>query len=149
MGYVFGSGDSSEASTCGSPSDGGPTNLKWMVFAPDVTTARAYFQPYIQRRQAQQAATPGLRVITEVGPSLDENLSGQALPRDQWFSIQMALKVSKTGDGFIRAWIDDQLAAEVTNISTIAGSDTGIREWGLGDYWNGLLIVTGKPLISR
>jgi hypothetical protein len=139
MGYVYGIGDGAEASTCGGQAtDGGIPNLKWMSFTPDVTTARTYFQPYVQRRQALQAVNPGLRVITEVGGLVDVNGSAAALPRDRWFCIELAAKVSKTGDGFIRAWIDGILQAERVNISTINATDNGLAEWGIGDYWNGV-----------
>jgi hypothetical protein len=139
MGYIFDGGDSAEASTCGgAPTDGGITNLKWMSFTPDVTTSRTYFQPYIQRRQALQAVNPGLRVITEVGGLSNVNGSAAALPRNRWFSIELAVKVSKTNDGFMRCWIDGIMQAERVNINTIAATDNGLAEWGIGDYWNGI-----------
>jgi hypothetical protein len=140
MGYVYGgSGDAAEASACGGkPTDGGVTNLKWMGFTPDGSTSRIYFQPFIQRRQALQAVNPGCRVITEFGDQFITNATAAALPRDRWFSLELAVKVSKTGDGFIRAWADGIMQVEMTNISTIAASDNGMAEWGLGDYWNGI-----------
>jgi hypothetical protein len=141
MGYVYGgSGDAAEASACGGkPTDGGVTNLKWMSFTPDGNTSRIYFQPYIQRRQALQAVNPGCRVITEFGSQFIQNASAAALPRDRWFSIELAVKVSKTtADGFIRAWVDGILQAEMININTIAATDNGLAEWGIGDYWNGI-----------
>lgn len=141
MGYAFGGGDGAEASQCGSPSDGGLENMKWMRFVPDVGTARIYFQPYVARRQIAQPANAGLRVITEAGPAVATHesvgLSGFPFPRDEWFALQMAVKVSKTGDGFIRAWINNTLVAEATGISTIAAAANGLEKWGLGPYWNG------------
>jgi hypothetical protein len=142
MGYVFGTSDSAAASTCGNDA-GGSGYIKWLVFAPDNTTARTYLMPEIAKGAVNQAANDGIALITETGAILNK-VTNRNLPRDQWFSLQLAVKVSKdTSDGFMRAWLNDEMVVERTGINTIGASDTGLDEFGIGDYWNGVPYTDG------
>jgi len=74
--------------------------------------------------------------------SLGNCTSGEdVLPRDQWTALQLAWKISSTGDGWYRAWADDTYlggcdAPNVPDGYTVA-------TWGIGNYWNGLAWVQG------
>jgi hypothetical protein len=142
MGYVFGTSDSAAASTCGKNSDGSGY-IKWLVFAPNNTTARIYLLPENPKGAVNQAANDGIAVIAETGAILSK-VTSRNLPRDQWFSLQLAVKVSKdTSDGFMRAWLNDDMVVERTGINTIGASAAGITEFGVGDYWNGVPYTDG------
>lgn len=140
FGYKYGgSSDRDEASACGRSADGNLW-LKWLVFAPDIGTARVYLMPTAARR-ALVNDNPRIRIISEALHRPGD--FGVDLPRDRWFSLQMAVHVSSGDDGFIRAWLDDEYLGEVVGPTTVEGAS--LVEWGLGDYWNGVPWTDGEP----
>ncbi len=143
FGYRWGSGapTTPTGDGCGGYSpDGGPQGLKFLVFSPDVGTARAYLNAPNSLRTISQTSGTGVLAL-EANPSAQRGLS-IVFPRDQWFTLELAVKVSNTGTGYARAWMNETLIAESQiagnkNVSTIDVAATAIREWGLGSYWNG------------
>ena len=133
FGYKYSSGDRDAARSCSQPSDGN-SSLKWLVLAPDVGTARIYMNPSVARRSVDPVER-NLRVVSE---ALHELCIARDvhLPRDRWFSLQMAVRVSAGDDGFIRLWMDGEFLVEVEGRTV--GPATALIEWGLGDYWNGV-----------
>lgn len=128
------------------PIDGGGSSLKWLCFLPDVST----LVTYINSSCVPRSVTGGgaiRRILIETSSQSIDPIGGVDVPfpRDQWFSLQLGMKVSNTGDGWVRAWLNDQLAVERLNINTVTASDTAIRAWGIGDYWNGLPFSDGQP----
>jgi len=86
----------------------------------------------------------GLYVISE-----NQNDTGGAdyndaiVPRDQWFTLQMAVKVgSADNSGFIRTWLNGNFVGELIT-ATSNPSKTSIGRWGIGDYWNGIPWTNG------
>lgn len=142
LGYNFGTSDSAEATTCGKSADG-PGFFKFLVLAPDTGTARLYVMPPMQRRGFGLTAG-NLHVNSEAQNTGDSTYSW-TVPRDQWFSLQVQVKVSSaaTGGGFMRVWIDDQFILQHDK-ATIANSAYKIEEWGIGDYWNGVPWTDGQ-----
>gem|GEM_PF-2061515 len=139
FGYKYSSGDRDEARACSQPSDGN-SRVKWLVLAPSDGTARIYFSPGSARR-ALRSSRPRLRIISEAA-----HVPGDfdvELPRDRWFSLQVAVRVSSGDDGFMRVWLDDEFLGEVLGPTTVAGAS--MREWGIGDYWNGVPWTDGRP----
>lgn len=139
--YSRAAGDRDIARACGQYADGNLW-LKWLVLAPhhDFGTARIYLSPTAARRTLTNPS-PQVRLISEaLHRPHDEPVD---LPRDRWFALQMAVRVSDGDDGFIRAWIDDQYLGEVTGRTTVA--DAPIHSWGMGDYWNGVPWTDGAP----
>lgn len=133
-GFAYGANESDNP--CGRPTDGTSTSLKFLVFSPNIGTARIYLNLDCPRRQIGQKANPGIRILMEGGANpIANNL---VIPEDQWVSFQLGIKVSNTGDGWARLWVDDQLLCEGVNINTVASQATGLNEWGIGDYWNGV-----------
>lgn len=143
FGYRWGSGapTTPTGDGCGGYSpDGDPSGLKFLVFSPDVGTARAYLNAPNSLRTISQTSGTGVLAL-EANPSAQRGLS-IVFPRDQWFTLELAVKVSNTGTGYARAWMNETLIAESQiagnkNVSTIDVAATAIREWGLGSYWNG------------
>lgn len=143
FGYTYGSGAPSTPSGdgCGGLSaDGNPTGTKWLVYSPNNATGRIYLNAPNSLRTISQTAGTGVLAL-EPNPSAQQSLS-IVFPRDQWFTLEMAIKVSITGTGYARAWMDGALIAEGQvagnkNISTIDSTATSIKEYGLGDYFNG------------
>ena len=138
--YSRGAGDEDAARACGQSADGN-VGLKWLVLAPDIGTARVYMLPSATRR-ALRSESPRIRLISEA-LHRPADFDGVDLPRDRWFALQMAVRVSNGDDGFIRAWLDDEYLGEVTGRTTVAGAS--LVEWGLGDYWNGVPWTDGAP----
>ncbi len=139
--YSRGAGDSDAARACDQYADGNLW-LKWLVLAParEFGTARIYLSPTAARRSLA-ADSPQVRVISEaLHRPHDEPVD---LPRDRWFALQMAVRVSDGDDGFIRAWIDDEYLGEVTGRTTADGAT--LASWGMGDYWNGVPWTDGEP----
>lgn len=135
FGYKYASGDRDEARACSQPFDGN-VNLKWLVFAPDDGTARIYLLPKTTRRGVRPSS-PRIRVSSEAhGTGRAADFDGVDLPRDRWFSLQMAVRVGDEETGFIRAWLDDEFLGE-HRVRT-ARDGTAMNEWGIGDYWNGV-----------
>jgi len=118
--------------------DGNPTGTKWLVFSPDVGTARAYLLAPNDFRQVNPAVGSG-RVALEYN-AVTTPISA-AFPRDEWVTLELAMKVSNTGTGYLRAWMNGvligSLGGSTGTISTISPSATAVKDWGLGDYWNG------------
>lgn len=141
-------GSLAEAQFCGGAvidgSSGG--GLKFLVFSPNSGTARIYLQPLTPHKDVTGGGELN-RILLEYGAQSAGSVGQQAvIPRDRWFSIQMATKVATTtNDGFVRAWLDDELIIEATGINTISPTATGIAQWGLGDYWNGMPYTDGQP----
>ena len=138
--YSRGAGDEDAARACGQSPDGNAW-LKWLVLAPDIGTARVYLLPTVTRR-ALRNDSPRIRLISEA-LHRPADFDGADLPRDRWFALQMAVRVSDGDDGFIRAWLDDEYLGEVTGPTTVTGAS--LVEWGLGDYWNGVPWTDGAP----
>jgi hypothetical protein len=143
LGYNFATSDSAEATTCGKSADG-PGFFKFLVFAPDTGTARLYVMPPMQRRGFGLTQS-NLHVNAESENTGDSTYSW-TVPRDQWFSLQVHVKVASaaTGGGFMRVWIDDQYILQHSK-ATLANSTYKIKEWGIGDYWNGVPWTDGQP----
>lgn len=141
LGYSYAGGTVPTAASygCGAISqDGGSQGTKWLVFSPDVGTARAYMLAPNAFRAVDAPA--GGSVTTEPNGGTTSGLS-ITFPRDQWVTIETAVKVSKTGAGYLRVWINGVLAGQLGGSSgthsTIAAEASAIRQYGLGDYWNG------------
>lgn len=131
-------GDEDAARACGQHADGNAW-LKWLVFAPDMGTARIYLMPTVGRR-ALSRHEDEVRIISE---ALHRPFDAEIhFPRDRWFSLQMAVRVSSGDDGFIRFWIDGDFQGEVTGPTTREGAS--LRQWGIGDYWNGVPWTDGE-----
>ncbi len=148
FGYLYESGhsgDISEADSCGiSQVDGNSTGTKFLVFAPDVTTARTYYYTQAKRRDINQDAGAFARITAEASSSALTGFT-DPFPRNTWVYPQMAMKVADDNTGWVRIWINDTLITELLNIQTVAASDTGIAEYGIGDYWNGYNFSDGTP----
>lgn len=138
-------GSLAEAQQCGTDIIDGSAigGLKFLVFSPNSGNPRIYLQPMTPHKEVT-GGTLG-RILDEYGPQSVGLINGQiTIPRDQWISFQLAVKVANTqGDGWLRAWMDDELVAERLNINTISTSATGISQWGIGDYWNGMPFTDG------
>lgn len=142
FGYTYSGGTVPNPTGDGCPviaNDGNPTGTKWLVFSPDVGTSRNYLLAPNNFRDINPTVGSG-RLAMESNQSLNQSLT-VLFPRDQWVTLEMACKVSNTGTGYFRAWMDGLLigsiGGETGNQSTISASATAIKEWGLGDYWNG------------
>lgn len=139
FGYKYGGeGDRAAAEACGQNKDGN-NRVKWLVISPTNGTGRVYFNPQAYRRSLGDGSGT-MRIITEFGHGLT-NLEAN-LPRDQWFSLQMAVKISSESDGFIRAWVNDTFLGEMNGPTMSPGSS--VKDWGIGDYWNGVPWTDGK-----
>lgn len=139
FGYKYGGeADRDEATACGQNKDGN-SRVKWMVISPTEGTGRVYFNPQAYRRSLGDGSGT-MRIITEFKHGLT-NLD-VTLPRDKWFSLQMAVKISSKSDGFIRAWIDDSFLGEMNGPTMSPGSS--VKDWGIGDYWNGVPWTDGE-----
>lgn len=67
----------------------------------------------------------------------------QTVPRDQWFTLQMAVKLSSASlGGHIRMWFNDNYLGEVAT-RTVDTTVNSIGRWGIGDYWNGVPWTNG------
>jgi hypothetical protein len=119
--------------------DGNGTGTKWLVFSPDVGTARCYLNAPNDFRAINQLIGNG-RLALEANPAAQQNLN-IVFPRGQWVTLETAVKVSNTGTGYFRFWMDGVLIASIGGASgtenTISGSASALAQWGLGDYWNG------------
>ncbi|MFW6090068.1 MAG: heparin lyase I family protein, partial [Gemmatimonadota bacterium] len=142
MGHKYGgSGDSDAAAACDQNADGNRW-IKWLVLAPHWrdSTARIYMMPSGVRR-AVYSPSPEIRLISE---ALHRPFDGDLeLPRNRWFALQIAVRVSGGDEGFIRGWIDDEFIGEVSGRTTADG--VPLQVWGLGDYWNGVPWTDGEP----
>ena len=122
----------------GIANDGNPTGTKWLVFSPDVGTSRAYLLAPNDFRSINPAVGSG-RVALEYN-AVTQPITA-AFPRDEWVTLELAMKVSNTGTGYLRAWMNGvligSLGGPTGTISTVSPSATAIHDWGLGDYWNG------------
>lgn len=118
--------------------DGNTTGTKWLVFSPDVGTSRAYLLAPNDFRQINSAAGSGRVALEYNAVSTSLNVS---FPRDRWVTLELAMKVSNTGTGYLRAWMDGvligSLGGATGTVSTISPSAAAVKDWGLGDYWNG------------
>jgi hypothetical protein len=133
--YYSGSPSSPAGDGCGASADGGLQGTKWLVFSPNSGTARTYLLIPNALRAVNQ--TPGSGFLSmEADPTAQQALN-VVFPRDQWITLELAIKVSNTGTGWARAWLDGQLIAQALNVNTVAGGVTSITEYGVGDYWNG------------
>ncbi|RZS93374.1 heparin lyase I family protein [Aquimarina brevivitae] len=137
FGHKYSVGDNAEADACGQNADGNRW-IKWMVMSPDVGTARIYLMPSGSRRIIEGGNE--VRIISETlqAPG-DFEID---LPRNEWFSLQVAVKVSSNEDGFIKAWLNDTFLGEVQGKNITSGAS--LKDWGLGDYWNGIPWTDGE-----
>lgn len=140
FGYKYGGGnnDNDEATACNQFADGNLW-LKWMVMSP-TSGDRVYLQPSENRRDIGHAVNQ-IRLLT--GTDNDFIDIDGVFPRDKWFALQMAVKVSSGTDGFVRAWIDDTFLGEKVGPTFPEGAS--IMDWGIGDYWNGVPWTDGAP----
>lgn len=137
-GYKFASGtDTAAATTCGQDADGNEW-LKDVVLAPSSGTERIYVQPQSARRSI--ALPDGMRVITEHGALLDFDM-GIKYPLDEEFTLQVGVKVASDGTGWMRVWINQTLVLEQTGANVSSGNS--LKEWGIGNYWNGVPFTDG------
>jgi hypothetical protein len=141
FGYCYANSDYNEAIACGKEDNSdGNAWLKDIVFSPAVGTSRIYFQSRQQRRQV--GLTAGCRLISEYNALLnDEN--APIYPLDQWFTLQVMVRVGDDGSGKIMAWINDTLINEVSGANVSPGNS--LAEWGIGPYWNGIPYTDGAP----
>jgi len=131
-------GDYEAATICGQNADG-PGILKDMVLAPSLGFGRIYLQPSIQRRNV--AIVPNkMRISCEVAEAGDET-TFMGFPLGEWFTSQLFVHVQSDGTGIIRAWINGILVNEF--IGPNVGVGSALREWGMGDYWNGVPYTDG------
>jgi len=150
FGYVFRTGqDNAEASACGHSADMGNTGIKWMNFDSEGTDGKIYTNLPSSRRKAAQpsGSDPEIDsiIIQNEAGSGGITGAGMLVPLDRWFSMQLAIKVSRDNTGWIRLWIDDDLRAEQLDVNTIQAGDTEITRWGIGDWWNGIPWTDGSP----
>lgn len=142
FGFCYGSGDFAAATACSKSSDGNSW-LKDIVFSP-TTGGRIYIQPAASRRSITQAA--GNRIISEVGPILNDE-AGVSYPLGTWFTHQVEIYVHDTAAGYIREWIDTTLVNSVSGANVQAANN--IKEWGIGDYWNGVPYTNGSATLHQ
>lgn len=134
MGYCFGGSDSAEASTCGKPADGNG-QTKFLVMSQDQAAAgRMYFNLRTPRRA--MGLDNGCVIISEVGAGAPVTNTTYVIPRDAWFTMQMHIYAHSTA-GFVRAWVDEDYIGQLTK-NTLSTSGRKIKEWGIGNYWNGV-----------
>lgn len=138
-GYCFQSSDSVEAAGCSKSADG-TTWLKDLVLGPSIGTARIYASPQVGRRNLAQL--PGIRVVSEASQVPDDNVL-VSMPLDEWFSYQLMVKVGDDGTGIMRVYINSTLVCEYIGANISADSGNVIRNFGIGDYWNGIPYTTG------
>jgi hypothetical protein len=135
MGYCFGTSDTTDAATCSQPADGSGST-KWLVLAPDTGTDRLYTNLMTPRRA--MGLDNGFRMISEAQNDGNFVDNTTVIPRDQWFSLQMQIYLAAgTNAGYMRLWLNDTYIGQLTK-ATLANSSYKIKEWGLGDYWNGV-----------
>lgn len=139
FGYTYGSGapTTPEADGCGGLSADGsiPAGIKGLMFGENGNTSKSYFNFPNNLRSINSAANSGVMAI-ESNPSAQQNIN-VSFARDQWITLEFAVKASNTGNGFARCWYNGTVIAQATNISTVTAGATAINQWGLGDYWNG------------
>lgn len=144
MGSCFDSSASNTASAAGKFADA-PGYTKWMVFSAFVDTTSASLASgrlYLMPKNSIEASAPraGFRITHEPSGNLDT--STPTIPRGRWHSLQFHIYVHSTA-GFSRAWLDKEFIGE--NVANTITSTTGvIREWGIGDYWNGVRWESGE-----
>lgn len=148
-GYVYSSSDTEEMQACSLSSvNDGNGALKFMRLAPDNTLSRLYLLPQVQRRNVAQPTNGNVVTLAaEAGPSGNGASSNPAgrFALDAWNAIQIEVLVSNTGTGYIRYWLGDEFIHEVTDISTVSASDTGMAEWAIGTHFNGIQFTDGEP----
>lgn len=142
-GYCYANADFAAAEACGQSGDGNAW-LKDLVLSPRSGFARFYVQPAVERRNITQ--TSGNRVICEQGPIFND-AAGILYPINTEFTLQIYVKVSNTAAGIIRVWINGTLVNEVTGANVTAAN--AIREWGIGDYWNGVPYTNGSATLHQ
>ena len=135
--------DEAEAKICGKNADASyVTGNKWLVFAPNVGTLRIYNKIGWQKRQIDQPANARFAIENEAGGNAGGSFN---LPRNEWVELQFAVKVGRGTSGAAWLWANGELKSSATGIQTIGPEATGIDEWGLGDYWNGIPYTDGAP----
>lgn len=135
MGFCFNTSDDADAATCGKSADGSG-HTKWLVLSPDTGTARIYLNLRTPRRA--MGLNNGVELISEPQNTGNFVNTTQVIPRDQWFTLEMQVYLSSVTDGgFIRAWVNDTYIGQHSK-KTLAAAGYKIRQWGLGDYWNGV-----------
>lgn len=142
-GYCYGGADNAAAVACSQNGDGNDW-LKDLVLAPTNGTSRIYIQPFMRRRNSAQAL--GNRIITETGPHYND-ASSVKYPLGEWFTHQVQVYVHDTAAGFVREWINGDLVNSVTGGNVTSGNS--IREFGIGDYWNGVPYTDGTASLSQ
>jgi hypothetical protein len=141
FGYCYTSSDYNEAIACGKKDNSdGNAWLKDVVFSPAEGGSRIYFQSRQNRRQV--GLTAGCRLISEHGPLYNDERAPM-YPLDQWFTLQVMVRVGDDGTGKIMAWINDTLINEVSGANVSPGN--ALAEWGIGPYWNGIPYTDGTP----
>lgn len=142
FGYTF--NDDAEADQCGKSADMGLSGIKWMNLNSDAppVEGKLYVKiPSAYRKVEQPTAAagdpnyPDIRIENEAGGTGFSG-TGMPVPLDQWFAMQLGIKVANDNTGWHRLWMDNQLVAEKLNIPTIPPQGTLINSWGIGDYWN-------------
>ena len=128
-------GDKEEAKACGQHADGNRW-IKWMVLSPTLGHGRVYLLPSGSRRALED--NDQIRILSEARTRALEDFDA-SFPKDRWFSLQIAVKLSTKpdgSDGFLRSWIDETYLGEVTGRPFSEGSS--VFDWGIGNYWNGI-----------
>jgi len=139
-------GDSAQAQFCGTqdnrngtgssyPIDGNE-DVKFMMLSSQDSDPVNY--TYIKQERRGFGYNLGFAAISE-----HENSTGgidfssqYTVPRDQWFTLQMAMKISSVSlGGYIRMWFNDNYLGELA--TRTCNTYKYIGRWGIGDYWNG------------
>ncbi len=98
----------------------------------------------MSRRSVGQVA--GNRLICENGPIYNDQ-PAVIYPLAQWFTHQIQVYVHDTGAGYIREWINNTLVNSVSGANVTSAN--AIREFGIGDYWNGIPYTDGSAALSQ
>lgn len=143
--YCYAASDQTEAQACGGDVYDGTTWLKDFVLAPSIATSRIYVSPNQVRRGT--AHLDGIRVVSEASHVPDDNMDVK-YPLGEWFNTQLMVKVDNTGAGIMRVWINEALVCESV-VANISSAENTIREWGIGDYFNGVPYVDGISMTGH
>ena len=145
-------GDSADALQCGEIdnrtyyADSGGT-LKFFCTMPgDGSTGQGV--NYLNLKYSRRAFGSGLGLYTiseQENSTGGLNFNSVSIPRNEWFTLQMATKISSASlGGHIRIWLNDEFVGELATRTTNSTLKS-IGRWGIGDYWNGVPWTDNDP----
>lgn len=142
FGYKYGRGDNAAASACNQDADGNYW-YKWLVVSPTNGTGRVYLETSTAYRSLSPDQSQ-IRLVPEATQKVkDMDVDYNVLPRDQWFALQIAIKVSSDpNEGYVRAWLNDEFLGQLNTATFDDNSST--YDWGIGNYWNGVPWTDGN-----